>query len=275
LVQRLCDAGAQVIATRTRAESVRQLEHALGNRVTLRVADLGRPETLRGWIPADAVVVVSAPPRDDRGAGETALVDAAAAAGASRIVYLSSTGVYPPGAGRWIEEDVAPDPATDRGLRRLAAESALRSRSRDAAVGVVCLRVAGIYGPERGVAARLKAGTYRVIGPGSTYVSRIHVEDLVTAIIAAGTVEGIVDEVINAADDAPTSAREHADGVAALLGVPTAPTVGLDQVSRDVAGMMTADRRISNIRLKRVLGVSLRYPSWRQGVLVDLSRDPD
>ena len=37
-------------------------------------------------------------------------------------------------------------------------------------------------------------------------------------------------------------------------------------VAPEVAGMLTADRRIANRRLKRELGVTLRYPSWRDAV---------
>jgi hypothetical protein len=35
-------------------------------------------------------------------------------------------------------------------------------------------------------------------------------------------------------------------------------------VPAEVAGMLTADRRIANTRLKVELGVALRYPSWRR-----------
>jgi len=37
-------------------------------------------------------------------------------------------------------------------------------------------------------------------------------------------------------------------------------------VPAEVAGMLTADRRIANRRLRDELGMALRYPSWRDGL---------
>ena len=59
-----------------------------------------------------------------------------------------------------------------------------------------------------------------------------------------------------------------ADAVAAHFGLPPPPRVAADTVDPEVAGMLTADRRIANRRMKDELGVVLRYPSWRS-VLTD------
>jgi hypothetical protein len=37
----------------------------------------------------------------------------------------------------------------------------------------------------------------------------------------------------------------------------------VSSVDVEIAGMLTADRRIANARIKRELGVVLSYPSWR------------
>src|SRR5687768_823023 len=97
LANRLAGAGEAVIATR-RGDFPAELDA----RVQRRRADLADPASLAGWIPAGAVIVHAAPPADDDpGAGERTLV--AAAAGAARIVYVSSTGVYGPGDGGWVD----------------------------------------------------------------------------------------------------------------------------------------------------------------------------
>lgn len=127
----------------------------------------------------------------------------------------------------------------------------------DAAV----LRVAGIYGPGRGLAARLAAGTYRIIGDGSAHVSRIHVDDLVEAIVRAGS--GQLAGPVNVADDDPAPIGELADLLAVRLGVALPPRIAAADVDPEVAGMLTADRRIANWRMKRELGVVLRHPSFR------------
>ena len=221
-------------------------------------ADLADPATLLGILPADAIVVCLAPPGSAPVAEIRALL--AAAEHVRRIVYVSSTGVYAPGGGAWVDEQWPIAPITPSGAARVLAESALR----EARVSNVALRVAGIHGPGRGLVDRLRVGSYRIVGDGSSHVSRIHVDDLVEAIVRAGRSE--ITGAINIADDDPAPIGLVADALAARLGVPAPPRVPADSVPAEVAGMLTADRRIANRRLKDELGVVLRYPSWRDAL---------
>jgi nucleoside-diphosphate-sugar epimerase len=254
------DLAASVTVTRRDREVARALGAALG--VRGERADLADPASLA--VPAGAIVVCTAPPGRDP-AGEIRTLVAAAHA-AVRLVYVSSTGVYGPGHGAWVDESWPIAPITESGRARAAAEAALA----DAAVPWVALRAAGIYGPGRGLVDRIRAGTYRVIGDGTSHVGRIHVVDLVAAIVAAGT-SGVTG-AINVADDDPAPIGEVADAVAARLGLPPPPRVPADAVPAEVAGMLTADRRIANRRLRDELGVVLRYPSWRDGLAAELGR---
>jgi nucleoside-diphosphate-sugar epimerase len=251
-------AGREAALTITRrdqaaADEMAQQLNARGARV-----DLGEPATLERVIPDGAIVVCLAPPGRDPAAEMQTMVRAAQHA--AKIVYVSSTGVYAPADGAWIDEHWPIAPATASGRARVAAEVALA----EARVPVVILRAAGIHGPGRKMADRIREGTHRVIGDGSSHVSRIHVVDLVAAIIAAGTKP--VTGVVNVADDDPAPIGEVADAFAARLGVAPSPRVAVDSVSPEVAGMMTANRRIANQRMKDELGVVLRYKSWRDGL---------
>ncbi len=173
---------------------------------------------------------------------------------ARRVVYVSSTGVYAPAGGAVVDEDwpVIAHP-------RLTAERTIAAD--------VTLRPAGIYGPGRGVAARLRAGTYRVLDDGAAHVSRVHVDDLVDAIVRAGTAASLPHAIYNVADRDPCTAAAHADGVAARLGLPPPPRVPSATVSDEARAMLLADRRISAARLERDLGWTPRYPSWRDAPL--------
>src|SRR5262245_63798 len=251
------DLAADVTVTRRDGEVARALGAALGVRgERADLAELGRPGALE--VPAGAIVVCTAPPGPDPAGEIRALV--AAARDAARIVYVSSTGVYGPGGGAWVDESWPIAPITDSGRARAAAEAALG----EARVPWVALRAAGIYGPGRGLTERIRAGTYRVVGDGTSHVSRIHVVDLVAAILAAGA--STVTGAVNAADDDPAPIGEVADAVAARLGLPPPPRVAVAAVPPEVAGMLTADRRIANRRLRDELGVALRYPSWRDAL---------
>jgi nucleoside-diphosphate-sugar epimerase len=238
---------------RTAAEEMAQQLKARGAGV-----DLGEPSTLEGVIPDGAIVVCLAPPGHDPEFEMKTLVRAAQHA--AKIVYVSSTGVYAPAHGEWVDETWPVAPATGSGRARVAAEAALA----EATVPVIILRAAGIHGPGRKMSDRIREGTHRVIGDGTSHVSRVHVIDLVAAIIAAGTKP--VTGVVNIADDDPSPIGEVADAFAAKLGVAPSPRVHADSVSPELAGMMTANRRIANKRMKQELGVVLRYASWRDGL---------
>lgn len=254
LVRALVAAGADVTLTRRDRETAARLGRELGARGV--AADLSDPRSLAALaIPAGATVACLAPPGPDP-AGELAALIAAAPS--ARLIYVSSTGVYAPGGGAVVDETWPIAPTTSSGRARVAAEAALAAAS-----SWISLRAAGIYGPGRGTAERLRAGSYRIVGDGRAHVSRIHVADLAAAIVAAGTTARAVTGFVNAADDDPAPIGEVADAIAARLGLPPPPRVAVEHVDPDVAGMLTADRRISNARLKRELGVVLQFPSWR------------
>jgi len=282
LARRLIELGAPVVVTRRTPAGAAATAAALGGGAEVRVADLTEPVTLKGLIAPGAVVVHSAPPASPPAGGasataearlldlvaadESRLVDVLASAGARRLVYLSSSGVYPPGAGTWIDEDVEAAPSGALGRRRLAAESALLAAAARAGLSAVALRAAAIYGPGRGVHVRIAAGTYKVLGDGAGFISRIQVDDLGSAILAAARAPSLARAVYNVADDEPTRARAHADAVARMLDLPPPPSMPLEQASPDMRDLMGGDRRICNRRLREELGVELAYPTWREGL---------
>jgi len=256
LARALIGRGADLTITRRDRAVASEQAQQLGARGI--AVDLAQPASLEGVIPPGAVVVCLAPPGPDPAAEIAALVHACRAA--SKLVYVSSTGVYAPAGGAWVDESWPRAPVTASGRARRAAEDALAASP----IPWVALRAAGIHGPGRKLTDRIREGTHRVIGDGTAHVSRIHVVDLVAAIIAAG--ERPVTGFINVADDDPAPSGEVADAIAARLGVPPSPRVSPDAVSPAVAGMLTADRRIANTRMKEALGVELRYKSWRDSL---------
>lgn len=257
----VADGERDVVLTRRDRATAEASAAALGVRGA--AADLADPSTLA--IPAGAIVVCTAPPGGDPGGELRALLAAMLAAGARKLIYVSSTGVYAPGHGAQVDEAWPLAPVTRSGRARVAAEAALA----DAPLPWVALRAAGIYGPGRGLVERVRAGTYRVVGDGASRVGRIHVDDLVAAIRAAAALP--VTGAINAADDDPAPIGMVADAVAARLGLPPPPRTPIEAVSPEVAGMLTADRRLTNRRLRDELGVQLRYPSWRDALDAELA----
>ena len=253
-----CGYVGERLRTALAGESVVGTTRSLQRAALLQLADPYQPDTI--GLLANDIVVDSVPTDPERGRHMPALAAAARRASVRRIIYLSATSVYGPGDGGWVDEDTPPRPASARGRARLAEEEALRQSG----VSSVSLRIAAIYGPGRGVHERIRAGTHQVYGTGQTFLSRIHVDDLVSVIVAAGRARNVSPTYV-VADDTPATSREVADGVAEMLGLPPPPSVPEADAPADLAEMLLSNRRIRNARMKAELGLTLRYPSWREG----------
>lgn len=217
---------------------------------------------------ADALLI-SAPPGES---GDPVLArcgDALIKAGRVRdVVYLSTLGVYGNHDGAWVDETSECRARDGRTRHRYEAEQAwLDFGARSGAV-VTILRLAGIYGPGRSALDNVRAGTARIIDKPGQVFNRIHVVDIAQAIEASFARR--VGDIFNVCDDEPTPPGDPIVYAAKLLGVAPPPAIPFD-VARpamsDMAASFYADcRRARNDRLKSVLGVSLRYPTYREGL---------
>ncbi|MFL5359222.1 NAD-dependent epimerase/dehydratase family protein [Archangium sp.] len=196
-----------------------------------------------------AHVVISIPP--DAGL-DTSLSESLGRTGPSRLVYLSSTGVYG-GARGHVDEDTPVDASAPNAGGRLAAEALYRR------LGGIRLRIAGIYGPGRGLHERIRSGTLRIPESGGGRISRVHVDDLVEAIRVV-LERGEPGAVYCVADDRPATQAETASWLSSRLGLPLPPTVPLASLHESLRG----DRAVSNARLK-ALGWRPRYPDFITG----------
>lgn len=254
-----------VAGTARTAEKVQRLERDIpglkvrifdgGERDACIEADISRADALLVSVPAqggDPVIRVYR--------------DAIAASNISRVVYLSTLGVYGDAKGGWVDESTPPDPAVARGDARLAAEREWLALS-DASRKVFVLRLAGIYGPGRNAIANLRDGTARrIVKPGQIF-NRIHVDDISRAIDACmktATPGGI----INVCDDEPAPPQDVIAHAARLIGMPPPPEIAFADVklSPMAATFWTTCKRVSNRKLREQLGVDLKYPTYREGL---------
>lgn len=203
--------------------------------------------------PGDHVVVCFPPD----GTTDATLAPALTGAGAS--TYLSTTGVY---EGHRGHVD-ASTPVAEAPSPRIAAR--LDAERHYLAAGAVILRCPGIYGPDRGLHRRVIEGKHRIPGDGSRYLSRIHVDDLAALALASSRLSG---EVLVVGDREPAPHGEVVRWIAAHHGVDVPPCVPLEEVHET----LRADRRVDPSEALRVLGVELRYPSYREGMSIEATR---
>jgi len=184
------------------------------------------------------------------------------------IGYLSTTGVYGNWDGEEVNEESPVRPSSIRAHRRVAAECAWLALGRRAGHGVHVFRLAGIYGPNRNILAQVRAGTARRIEKSGHLFSRIHVSDIVSTLCASMTAPRS-DAIYNVCDDEPASQADVVAYACTLLGMPAPQATPFDIAAQDMSELARSfwidNRRVSNRRLQKELGVGLAYPTYREG----------
>jgi nucleoside-diphosphate-sugar epimerase len=175
-------------------------------------------------------------------------------AAARAVSYLSTTGVYEDLEGVIDDSTALPATSSSKYAAVLAAERAFRS------VRAAVLRSPGIYGRERGIHRRLQRGDFKLSGDGSRYGSRIHVEDLAELLLASAHTPG---ETFVVGDLEPCRQIDMVRWLCEQLGLPLPASAPLEQVHET----LRRNRRIDASRALQRLGVSLKYPSFREGFL--------
>lgn len=173
--------------------------------------------------------------------------------------YLSSTGVYGDVDGAWVDES-AP---IGSGRRKARSEADLNWQElRD---DMHVFRLPGIYGPGRSPLTRVRDGkAKRVDMPGQVF-SRIHVDDIIAAVIAS--FDGPAG-VYNIADNMPAPQHEVIAQAARLLGMDVPPLLSLEEanLSQAALGFYEENRRVANGKAKRLLNWQPQYPDYKAGL---------
>ncbi len=182
--------------------------------------------------------------------------------------YLSSTGVYGNHNGRWVDETTPPKPTFKRSRQRVAAEDAWAEVAAGRAFDI--FRLAGIYGPGRSAFDDIASGAARrIIKPGHQF-GRIHRDDIVRAVLAAMTQLAPRRRVLNLNDDRPAESAEVLTEAARLLGVPPPPEIPFEEAQTNMSAMAHTfwadNRKVSSAATQEVLGLTWRYPSYREGL---------
>ena len=225
---------------------------------------------------ADAThVLCSVPPGVD---GDPVLRQAAGALTAAThlrwVGYLSTTGVYGDHDGDWVDEDTPLAPTSDRSRWRAAAEDAWLELWQKSGLPVHVFRLAGIYGPGRSQLDSLKRGQARRIDKPGQVFSRIHVDDI-ARVLKASIDRPRPGRIYNVCDDEAAPPAEVVEFAADLLGLPPPPLLPFDtaELSPMAQSFYRDNKRVRNRRLHDELGVSLRYPSYREGLRALMEAD--
>jgi hypothetical protein len=264
------DGFERIFGTVRGTERAAVLNAHLAGRLKALIFDgkLVTPE-LHGAIGHADAALISIPPDENgdpvlRAFGD----DFAHAAHLRSIVYLSTVGVYGDCGGAWVDEETPAKPGSARSRERLDAEQAWQELGARHGIAVAILRLAGIYGPGQNALVQIARGNARRIGKAGQVFNRIHVGDIAQAIDAAFSRDA--SGIFNVADNEPTPPGEPIAFAAQLIGVEPPPEIRFEDAAPTMSPMALSFwqecRRVKNDKLKRALGVSLLYPTYREGL---------
>jgi nucleoside-diphosphate-sugar epimerase len=164
-------------------------------------------------------------------------------------------------------------PATARAQRRVDAELAIRHFGRASGVRTSILRIPGIYAADREGGTpleRLRKGLPALQSEEDVYTNHIHADDLARACCVA-LWRAAPQRVYNVCDDSDMQMGDYFDLAADLFGLPRPPRISRLQATQQLSPLqmsfMRESRRLHNVRMKRELGLRLRYPTVRNGLL--------
>jgi len=241
------------------------------------IADITRPETLAA-LPRefDWVVNCVAAGADAENyrrvylEGMRNLIAWHAPAPPQKFVHTSSTSVYGQTDGSLVKETSPAEPVAETAKVLRETEALLLAAVSERRFPAVILRVAGIYGPERGHwFQQFLRNEARMEGDGSRWLNMIHRDDVVGCLMAA-LKSGRAGEIYNAVDDEPVRQVNFFQWLAATVGkYPPASAPENPEADRKRG---VTNKRVVNRKLKMELGYEFKYPNFRKGYSAEILR---
>ena len=234
------------------------------------------PDALPGLDVAGSIVYYLVPPPGGGNMDTRARHFCSALAGSSppaRIIYISATSVYSEINGGVVTESSPAVPASAMGKRRLDAERVFQEYGKNTGAPLLILRVSGIYGPGRLPLMQISQGQPLLLENAAGPSNRIHADDLALACLAAAE-KGRDGDIFNISDGHPGSMTAYFNACADALGMPRQPQVTMEEARHVMSPLMysyvSESRIVDNSRMIAELGITLRYPTFKEGISASL-----
>ncbi len=162
--------------------------------------------------------------------GTVSLMEAMRDTGVGRVVFTSSGAVYGRQPRQPVREDDPPRPDTPYAVSKWSAEQYIRTIGDLWGLETVALRIFNAYGPgqslpvshapviPRFLQQALSGGSIIVFGDGRQTRDYVYVDDVVDALAAAATTQGLNHAVINIGRGRETSVNELIDCLERVVG---------------------------------------------------------
>lgn len=202
--------------------------------------------------------------------GARSLIDWLNSTPPKKFVFTSSTAVYGQDDGSQVKEESPTDSTLETGRILVETERLLLAAFQTLKFPSIVLRVAGIYGPDRGYwLGQFLKNTAVIEGRGDRFSNMIHRDDLIQTIIGA-LKSGRPGEVYNVVDDEPVSQLHLFRWLSDATGKPMPASATVEQTT--LRSRNVTNKRVLNRRIKMELGIQLKYPTFRQGLTAEIQR---
>ena len=184
------------------------------------------------------------------------------------VIYISTTGVYGPADGEWVDEATPPNPQRAGGKASLAAEQHLSNHPLGKRSAI--LRLGGIYGPDRiPYQAKLLAGE-SIAAPSKGWLNLIHVDDAARIVLAVeqwleSQTQVNHPQIFCVTDGQPVVRANYYREVARLIDAPE-PSFSEPDPSTPAAARARSDKRVSNDRLTSTIQQPFVFPNYQAGL---------
>jgi hypothetical protein len=187
----------------------------------------------------------------------------------SRIVAISTSGVYGDRKGGCVSEDDVPNPQTDRARRRLDMECQFKLWCTEQKTSLIILRVGGIYGPGRLPINQIKNDVPVLHEHLAPRTNRIHAGDLAKICIASSLVEHDF-RIYNVSDGQDSNMTEYFNTIADYFDLPRPPQVDWDEIEQrpgsNMISYLRESRHLITSRMHAELDIELEYPNLLTGL---------
>jgi len=182
----------------------------------------------------------------------------------TRLIYISTSGVYGDCGGNIVSETRPVNPQSDRARLRVSAEQQIRTWAKRNHVNANILRVPGIIAEDRLPIDRIKARSPAIVSSEDGFSNHIHADDLARIVIAALRYAK-PNRVYHTVDDDEMKMGDYFDVVADAFKLPRPPRLSRVEAQQAVSPMMWSfmneSRRLTNRRMKHELKVKLLHPT--------------
>jgi len=192
------------------------------------------------------------------------------------IVYASGLGVF--GDPSDIIDEMTPlKPHTYYAQVRLDTQRFLEKNCRDNSIPLTITYFGEVYGNggwfESQIIHRLQKGMFRLPKAGEYYRSFVHVDDVVSALVAIAE-KNAINETFIVTDSNPVLFKEFINYTCDELGIThpgSIPTILAKAVmGGDFVKLLTTSIKTSNAKIANM--IQLRYPSYKEGVKAALAQ---